>query len=209
MWHLASILVYMQHTNQYPDQIQKLHRLWDNLKAIYTLLYQLPIMNDYAYRPPTAHPLGPGRPHYILFVEKLACLRGQFNSWTQIASDLGVSRQTIYNWQRELGFSLDFENFSSMQNQELDVVQEELNTFPWTGETNVMAGLQQCGIYIQRWRVRESIDPINHAKRWGQRIQRRPYSVPRPNFLRHIDTNMKWHHWACAYMVLWMVFHKP
>lgn len=46
--------------------------------------------------------------------------------------------------------------------------------------------------------MRESIvrvDPINRANRWGQRIQRRPYSVPHPNFLWHIDTNMKLKHW--------------
>ena len=29
--------------------------------------------------------------------EQLACLRSEFNSWTQTASDLGASRQTIYN----------------------------------------------------------------------------------------------------------------
>ncbi|KAL9976873.1 hypothetical protein ACROYT_G014211 [Oculina patagonica] len=66
------------------------------------------------------------------------------------------------------------------------------------GETNVIAGLCQHGIYVQRWRVRESVvrvDPINRANRWGQRIQRRPYGVPHPNYLWHIDTNMKLHHW--------------
>lgn len=66
------------------------------------------------------------------------------------------------------------------------MVQEELNAFPRTGETNVMAGLRQRGVYIQRWRVRESIilvHPINRANRWGSRILRRPCSVPHPNYL--------------------------
>ena len=156
-------------------------------------------MNGYAYRPPTAQPRGPGRPRYLLSSEQLACLRNEFNSWTQIASDLGVSRQTIYNRRRELGFSLAFENFSQIQNSELDtIVQEELGAFPRTGETNVIAGLRQRGLFVQRWRVREAImqvDPINRANRWGQRIQRRPYSLPHPNFLWHIDTNMKLRHW--------------
>ena len=77
-------------------------------------------------------------------------------------------------------------------------MQEELNAFPRTGETNVMAGLRQRGVYIQRWRVRESIirvDTINRANRWGSRILRRPYSVPHPNYLWHMDTNMKLRHW--------------
>ena len=112
---------------------------------------------------------------------------------------LRVSRQTICNRRRELGFSLNFERFSNISNDDLDtVVNDELQAFPPTGESNVIAGLHQSGIYLQRWRVRESIirvDPINRANRWGQRILRHPYSVPHPNFLWHIDTNIKLRHW--------------
>ena len=39
------------------------------------------------------------------------------------------------------------------------------------------------------------MDPINRANRWGQRIERRPYSVRHPNFLWHIDSNLKLGHW--------------
>ena len=70
----------------------------------------------------------------------LSCLRSEFNSWSQIAADLGVSRQTIYNRRRELGFSTAFENFTTISNADLDtVVTEELEAFPRTGETNVIA----------------------------------------------------------------------
>ena len=119
-------------------------------------IYELRVMNGYAYRPPTAPPTGPGRrPRYLLSSEQLACLRSEFNSSIQIASDLGVSRQTIYNRRRELSFSLEFENFSEIQSSELDViVQEGLSAFPRTGEANVTAGLRQRGLFIQRWRVR-------------------------------------------------------
>ena len=156
-------------------------------------------MQGYSYRPQTEQSSGPGRPRYRISLEQLSCLRSEFNSWTQIASDLGVSRQTIYNRRRELGFSLNFEGYTNIPNQDLDsAVLEELRAFPRTGETNVMAGLRQRRIFIQRWRVRESIirvDPINHANRWGQRIERRPYSVPHPNFLWHMDSNLKLRHW--------------
>ena len=105
-------------------------------------MYQLPVMDGYAYRPPTAQPTGPGRPTYLLSSEQLACLGSKFNSWTQIAYDLGVSRKTIYNRSRELGFSLDFENFTRIQNSELDIiVEEELRAFPHIGETNVRGGV--------------------------------------------------------------------
>ena len=110
-----------------------------------------------------------------------------------------MSRQTVYNRRRELGFSLDFEGFSNITNDDLDsIVRDELSAFPRTGETNLIGGLRSRGIYVQRWRVRQSIvrvDPINRANRWGERIVRRPYSVPHPNFLWHMDTNMKLRHW--------------
>lgn len=198
--HLTNIIVHMEHTGSHTAaEMLEIQRLRDNVKTIYTLLLQLPVMHGYAYRPQTEQASGPGRPRYLLSAEQLSCLRSEFNSWSQIAADLGVSRQTIYNRRRELGFSTAFENFTTISNADLDtVVTEELEAFPRTGETNVIAGLRQRGIYLQRWRVRESIvrvDPINRANRWGQRIIRRPYSVPHPNFLWHIDTNMKLRHW--------------
>ena len=51
----------------------------------------------------------PERPRYVIPSEQPSSLRSEFNSWTEIAADLGVSRQTIYNRRRELGFSLIFE----------------------------------------------------------------------------------------------------
>jgi len=200
MGHLTHIIVHMEHTGSHTAaELQELKRLRDNIKVIYMLLLQLPVMHGYAYRPQTEQPSGPGRPRYLLSMKQLSCLRSEFNSWSQIAADLGVSRQTIYNRRRELGFSINFEHFSEISNADLDaVVIDELRAFPRTGETNGIAGLCQHGIYLQRWRIRESIirvDPINRANRWGQRIVRRPYSVPHPNFLWHIDTNMKLRHW--------------
>lgn len=81
--------------------------------------------------------------------EQLSSLRSEFNSWTQIAADLGVSRQTIYNRRREPGFSFAFEGYSNISHTELDnLVRDELNAFPQTGETNVMAGLRGASTFI-------------------------------------------------------------
>ncbi|XP_048586325.1 uncharacterized protein LOC125568343 [Nematostella vectensis] len=174
-------------------------RLRDQMRNIYSQLYSLSVMDGYSYRPSVEHSDRPGRPRFQVSAEQLSCLRNEFNSWAQVARDLGVSRQTVYNRRRELGFSMDFEGFSNMSENDLDVVvREELNAFPGTGETNLIAGLRRRGLWIQRWKVRESIvivDPINRANRWAQRIVRRPYSVPNPNFLWHIDTNMKMRRW--------------
>ena len=200
MRHLFNIWLHLQRTGtRSPEEITRFKTLRDNLKAIYELLYQLPVMGDYSYRPAVQATGERGRPRFLITREQLQCLRNEFNSWTQIASDLGVSRQTIYNRRRELGFSMSFENFSVMSNEDLDsVIGNEMSVFPHSGETNIIAALRERGIYLPRWRVREAIvrvDPIGRANRWGQRIVRRPYCVPHSNFLWHIDTNMKLRHW--------------
>ena len=84
------------------------------------LLVHLPVMHGYSYRPQTEQPSGPGRPRYVISAEQLCCLISEFNSWTQIASDLGVSRQTIYKRGRELGFSMNFEGFTQILNPDPD-----------------------------------------------------------------------------------------
>ena len=198
--HITDIVQHMNRSGGFPHtEVQELETLQENLRAIYGLIVQLPVMHGYSYRLQVESSSGPGRPRYVIPSEQLSCLRSEFNSWTQIAADLGVSRQTIYNRRRELGFSLVFEGYSNIPGTDLDnLVKDELNAFPRTSETNVMAGLRQRGIYVQRWRVREAIvrvDPINRANRLGQRIVRRPYSVPQPNFLWHMDSNLQLRHW--------------
>ena len=195
-----SIGIYLERENHpFPEERVQLRRLRDNVRGMYEHIYNLPIMGSYCYRPDLEQTGQRGRPRFRINADQLQFLRSEFNSWTEVAADLGVSRQTVYNRRRELGFSLDFEGFSNITNDDLDsIVRDELSAFPRTGETNLIGGLRSRGIYVQRWRVRQSIvrvDPINRANRWGERIVRRPYSVPHPNFLWHMDTNMKLRHW--------------
>lgn len=70
-------------------------------------------------------------------------MRSQFNSWTDIARDLGVSRETVYNRRRDLGFSLEFEHYTQIDDNTLDsIVREELLKCPRTGETNLIGSLR-------------------------------------------------------------------
>ena len=92
MRHLASIVVYLQHGNGHPpDQIRQLQTLRDNLKAIYNLLFELPVMNGYAYRPPTAQPSGRGRPRYLLSTEQLAV--------SEVSLTVGLRLQLTWGFQ--------------------------------------------------------------------------------------------------------------
>ena len=110
---------------------------------------------------------------------------------------IGVSRRTIYNRRQELGI-LDHQ-WTQMSDHDLDDLVSSIKTdFPTAGEI-IMAGiLRSRGVYIQRGRLRDSIhrtDPVNTALRWHQLVRRRPYSVPGPNALWHIDGNHKLIRW--------------
>ena len=85
---MVLINVHLQQSdNNHLDELQEIQTLQENLKAIYTSLFELPVMHGYAYRPPTERPSGPGRPSYVITSEQLACLRSEFSSWSQIARD--------------------------------------------------------------------------------------------------------------------------
>lgn len=198
--HIYNIVVFCERSTSFQEEtVAHLKLLSGNLKSLYSDICSLPAMNSYSYRPVTERSGQRGRPRFTITSEQLQCLRSEYNNWADIARDLGVSRQTIYNRRHELGFSLDFERYSLITEDQLDsVVRAEQQEFPGTGETNMIGGLRRRGIFVQRWRVRESIqrmDPIGAANRWAQRIVRRPYSVPHPNFLWHIDSHMKLCHW--------------
>ena len=103
--HITDIVQHMHRSGGFSHtEVQELETLRENLRAIYGLIVQLPVMHGYSYRPQVESSSGPRRPRYVIPSEQLSCLRSEFNSWTQIAADLGVSRQTIYNRRRELGF---------------------------------------------------------------------------------------------------------
>ena len=130
-------------------------------------------MQGYSYRPQTEQSSGPGRPRYRISLEQLSCLRSEFNSWTQIASDLGVS-QLFTTDAGNLAFHLTLKVIptSLIKTLTLQFLRNS-EPFPTHGRQMLMAGLRRH-IFIQRWRVRESIirvDPINHANRWGHRIE--------------------------------------
>ena len=58
--HLGNIITHMQHAGGYPPmEVQQIETLRENIKAIYTLLVQLPVMHGYSYRPQTEQPSGP------------------------------------------------------------------------------------------------------------------------------------------------------
>lgn len=141
--HTYNIVLFCERCRDIGVQtLTELKVLRSNLKSLYKDICSLPVMNMYQYCPQVERSGRRGHPRFSITTEQLQCLRNEFNSWEDIAKDLGVSRQTIYNRGQELGFSLRFESYTAITEDELDnhVRQEEVE-FPGTGETNMIAGL--------------------------------------------------------------------
>ena len=50
--HITDIVSHMHQTGEFPDtEVQELETLRENLRAIYSLIVQLPVIHGYSYRP--------------------------------------------------------------------------------------------------------------------------------------------------------------
>ena len=70
------------------------------------------------------------------------------------------------------------------------IVKRLQQDFPNAGIVMNQGHLQSAGIRVQRCRVRQFVasnHPIHRNMHWHQVLSRRPYSVPGPNLLWHID----------------------
>jgi len=110
---------------------------------------------------------------------------------------LAISERTIYRRMLTYGLSkLTFSNISDeMLDQQLLLIVQE---FPHCGEGILTHMLRQKGIYVQRYRLRDSIHRVDSSgvtERKRGRLHRRVYDVMGPNHLWHIDTNHKLVRW--------------
>ncbi|KAL0973697.1 hypothetical protein UPYG_G00209760 [Umbra pygmaea] len=100
----------------------------------------------------------------------------------------------------EYGLSVR-QTYSVISDEDLKrMVSDFIETCPNTGYTLVMGYLQSIGIRVQQNRVRDTlraVDPVGTVLRGLELhiIPRRPYSVPGPLSLWHIDGNHKLSRW--------------
>lgn len=144
-----------------------------------------------------------GRLRNDIDIERLDHLISLNFTASQIARDglLGgrIHRNTIANHLRnrgqQIGLSSIRQRYTQISDSELtEHITELNNAFPNSGAQEVLALLRSRDppIVVQRQRVGTilaRIDPVGTARRWAQAIRRRPYSVPTPNAVWHIDSN--------------------
>ena len=200
MRHMHQVISFVETSPDFSqNDVNNLRQLSRELSLIEDLFRALPVFTPSSYRAPVRYTGTVGRPSYEISREQIMLLRSCYFSWTSIANILGVSRWTIHRRAIDLDIPPSFLTYSPIQQVELQqIVQEELVSMPRCGERYMQGALRRRGICVQRWRVRDALiclDPIGRACRWAQQIPRRPYRVPHPNFLWHIDSNLKLRHW--------------
>jgi hypothetical protein len=109
---------------------------------------------------------------------------------TQLAKAIGVHRHTVRKYLHQSGLRSLCE-YSDMRDEELDDIVRKFNSErPDSGGSYLWGEVSNRGFRVQRRRVRESqhrVDPIATHLRHQAPIQRRTYSVKRPNALWHMD----------------------
>ena len=153
------------------------------------------------YNTPRIHSGRPGQPQFNITENQLQFLVGLNLSGSQIANLLGVSERTIRR--RMSQFQLSVRNlYTRISGSHLDrLVQIITRQYPSYGYRMVQAHLRSSGVRVQESRVRaslERVDPVGIAGRWSQHqcVHRRVYTVPYPNALWHIDSNLKLSQWG-------------
>ena len=133
-----------------------------------------------------------GRPRYHVGHEQIERLMALGFSQKRIAELLGISRITLWRRMQEVQVDGRYDDITANQLDEL--VENYRKLHPYAGEREMLGHVRSKQPNVQRHRVRESIhrvDPINTALRWHDKLHRKPYSVPSPNTLWHIDANLK------------------
>uniref|UniRef100_A0A8C1J1H4 Integrase catalytic domain-containing protein n=1 Tax=Cyprinus carpio TaxID=7962 RepID=A0A8C1J1H4_CYPCA len=121
-------------------------------------------------------------------------------SSAKIAAMYSVSQRTIRNRMTQYQLSVR-QTYSDISDEDLKIhVMEFIASCPNTGQKMVMGHLKARGIRVQQRRVREvmrTIDPVGTMLRGLELniVPRRPYSVPAPLSLWHIDGNHKLIRW--------------
>ncbi len=180
-------------SSTYGTEFSILEDMWKNLvHYLHLMIYgfndtTIPPVNVLPYS--LHHSGSVGRPTIILNFEMIELMRTSGYTWTEVANALETSRTTVWRRLRDAGYQIL--KYTDISDEQLDnvltTIQEQ---YPNCGQQLISGFLISRGIYIPRYRLRESIlrvDPLRRLIRWHQVITRRTYSVKHSNSLWHID----------------------
>ena len=176
-------MVYCSTVINVPPEVNEL------LNQCQSLIAAIGNKTDEAYFTPTVKAGLRGRPAYNITKDQVS---SGFNV-PQISSLLIVGKRTIERRLREFGISSINTAFSSLSNNELDAIVEDIvHEFPNIGYRRLIGFLTARGKNVQQQHVRESlrrVDPEGVLLRAVELnvVRRQPYYVPSPLALWHIN----------------------
>ncbi|KAG5260490.1 hypothetical protein AALO_G00309840 [Alosa alosa] len=170
----------------------------ENLVGALQILQCSQTVSINGYRPPVILTGQNGRPAFDISKEQLEYFLDFDFTVPEISRLLDVSVRTIRRRMSDFGLSTG-QTYTDITNLR-SIISGYLATTPNSGYRIVYGFLRSSGIRVSQLRVRETLralDPIASAIRGLQvlLIPRRPYSVPSPLSLWHIDGNHKLVRW--------------
>ncbi len=186
--------IQLLHGTQYHGELQLLNRMrLEASRSIRRIMYgyndcTIPAIATQPFRAILRLGLV-GRPRLLVNIEQAEFLRSTGYTWNEVAQCLQVSRSTLWRRMREMNVSLN--RYSDISDVQLDdLVSTIQQQSPNIGQVMMQGFLEQRGVHVQRYRIRESIartDPLRRSLRWHEAVSRRTYSVKGANSLWHID----------------------
>ena len=127
------------------------------------------------YQPPQCPKTpGRGRPCYDIDLDRATELHNMELSWQQIASAMGISRQTLYNHFIASGRSTARRPFTDISDDDLNILVRDITgQHPLAGSVNMRGHLESIGVHVPLNRVKESlrkVDPIGVSLRCVSQI---------------------------------------
>ncbi|KAK7012593.1 hypothetical protein R3P38DRAFT_2549489 [Favolaschia claudopus] len=125
-----------------------------------------------------------------------ACAKHRNISQADLARSLGVHRSVLAKKMKAAGIS---KKYDAITDDALDTLVRDIKrTKPLSGRRYIIGALRTRGLRVQKERVRQSlarVDALGQMLRKRQ-ARRRPYRVPRPNYLWHCDGHHKLIWWG-------------
>ena len=117
-----------------------------------------------AYHPSTKSTPGGGRGHpkYDLDLDRALELHDMELSWEQVAKAMGVTWQMLYNQLNASGCSTAWRAFTSISNDDLDVLVAEISDHhPLVGSVIVWGHLEARGVHVPLNDIKDSLRWVN------------------------------------------------
>lgn len=111
---------------------------------------------------PLHHTDTPGRPTYIIDLDRANLLHDLGNTWKDIAGVMGVTRSTLYNHMARTGRSTARKEWSNISDDALDELVSEISlSHPFVGSRIVLGHLEAQGLHLPPKRIEDSLRRVD------------------------------------------------